>query len=111
MNFMVYGIAAVVLIVLAYYLIFSSYSLFTITFQPPSDWDGTMAEVLQAEVVRIAVMLLLMGILHGLKVFSLSLIGRLLGMSRLCQDDVPQSGCALVLSLCLCRGYDCFDVV
>jgi hypothetical protein len=36
-------------------------------------------------------MLLLMGALHGLNVLSLPLIGRLLGMSRELEEDVPRT--------------------
>ena len=84
------GKSYLVLMDVAYYLIFTAYILFTITFEPPRDWDGSTAAVLQAEVVRIAGMLLLMGILHGLNVLSLPLIGRLLGMSRQLEEDTPK---------------------
>lgn len=84
------GKSYLVLMDVAYYLIFTSYILFTMTFEPPRDWDGSLAAVFQAEVVRIAGMLLLMGILHGLNVLSLPLIGRLLGMSRQLEEDTPQ---------------------
>ena len=86
------GKSYLVLMDVAYYLIFTSYILFTMTFEPPRDFDGSTATVVQAEVVRIAGMLLLMGILHGLNVLSLPLIGRLLGMSRRLEEDVPQTG-------------------
>ena len=73
----------------AYYLIFTAYILFTIRFEPQPGWEGSVAAQLQDEVVRVAGMLLLMGILHGLNVLSLPLVGRLLGMSRQLEEDTP----------------------
>jgi len=83
------GKSYLVLMDVAYYLIFTSYILFTITFEPKTGWEASVAAQLQDEVVRIAGMLLLMGFLHGLNVLSLPLIGRLLGMSRQLEDDTP----------------------
>ncbi len=83
------GKSYLVLMDVAYYLIFTSYILFTITFDPSAQWLSSTAAQLQDEVVRVAGMLLLMGALHGLNVLSLPLIGRLLGMSRQLGEDVP----------------------
>jgi hypothetical protein len=67
----------------AYYLIFSAYVLFTVTFSPPRAWDETVvAGQIEDQVMRIGGMLLLMGILHGLNVLSLPIIGRLLSFGR-----------------------------
>lgn len=85
------GKSYLVLMDVAYYLIFSSYILFTVTFEPSLQWQSSAAAQLQEEVVRVAGMLLLMGALHGLNVLSLPLIGRLLGMSRELERDVPAS--------------------
>lgn len=85
------GKSYLVLMDVAYYLIFASYILFTVTFEPSAQWERSNAAVLQDEVVRVAGMLLLMGALHGLNVLSLPLIGRLLGMSRELEEDVPRS--------------------
>lgn len=85
------GKSYLVLMDVAYYLIFAAYILFTITFEPSAQWERSNAAVLQDEVVRVAGMLLLMGALHGLNVLSLPLIGRLLGMSRELEEDVPRS--------------------
>lgn len=85
------GKSYLVLMDVAYYLIFSSYILFTVTFEPSLQWQSSAAAQLQDEVVRVAGMLLLMGALHGLNVLSLPLIGRLLGMSRELEKDVPAS--------------------
>lgn len=84
------GKSYLVLMDVAYYLVFSAYILFTVTFEPSFQWERSNAAVLQDEVVRVAGMLLLMGALHGLNVLSLPLIGRLLGMSRQLEEDVPQ---------------------
>ena len=85
------GKSYLVLMDVAYYLIFTAYILFTVTFEPSVQWEQSNAAVLQDEVVRVAGMLLLMGALHGLNVLSLPLIGRLLGMSRQLEEDVPRS--------------------
>lgn len=85
------GKSYLVLMDVAYYLIFTAYILFTVTFEPSAQWERSNAAVLQDEVVRVAGMLLLMGALHGLNVLSLPLIGRLLGMSRELEEDVPRS--------------------
>ncbi|HEU4321326.1 MAG TPA: hypothetical protein VFS66_14745 [Acidimicrobiia bacterium] len=83
------GKSYLVLMDVAYYLLFSAYILFTVTFQPPVEWEASTAAVLEDEVVRVAGMLLIMGLLHGLNVLSLPLIGRLLGMSRRLGEDMP----------------------
>lgn len=85
------GKSYLVLMDVAYYLVFSSYILFMVTFEPSLQWRSSAAAQLQEEVVRVAGMLLLMGALHGLNVLSLPLIGRLLGMSRELEKDVPAS--------------------
>jgi hypothetical protein len=83
------GKSYLILMDVAYYLIFTAYILFTIRFEPQRGWEASAAAQLQDEVVRVAGMLLLMGILHGLNVLSLPLIGRLLGMSRQLEEDTP----------------------
>ncbi|HEY5889648.1 MAG TPA: hypothetical protein VIW94_02965 [Acidimicrobiia bacterium] len=81
------GKSYLVLMDVAYYLIFVSLILFTITFQEPFQWRD-VGKQLEDEMVRVGTMLLLMGILHGLNVLSLPLIGRLLGLSRQFEDDI-----------------------
>lgn len=83
------GKSYLILMDVAYYLIFAAFILFTVTFEPPIRWRNSMAAVLQHQVVRVAGMMLLMGVLHGLNVLSLPLIGRLLGFSRQLEEDVP----------------------
>lgn len=85
------GKSYLVLMDVAYYLIFSAFILFTVTFQPPSEWRRDIATVFEAEIVRLGGMLLLMGILHGLNVLTLPIIGRLLGLRRDLSADTPQA--------------------
>jgi hypothetical protein len=83
------GKSYLILMDVAYYLIFTAFILFTVTFEPSVQWRNSTAAVLQDQVVRVAGMLLLMGVLHGLNVLSLPIIGRLLGFSRQLEEDVP----------------------
>jgi hypothetical protein len=77
------GKSYMVLMDIAYYLIFTAYILFTATFQPPRTWDATVsAAQIEDSLVRLGGMLLIMGVLHGLNVLSLPVIGRLLGFGR-----------------------------
>lgn len=85
------GKSYLVLMDVAYYLIFSAFILFTVTFQPPSEWQRNLATVFEAEIVRLGGMLLLMGILHGLNVLTLPIIGRLLGLRRDLIADTPEA--------------------
>jgi hypothetical protein len=73
----------------AYYLIFVAYILFTVTLTPPLEWRSLGAQV-ESELIRVGGMLLIMGVLHGLNVLSLPLVGRLLGLSRQLEEDVPR---------------------
>jgi hypothetical protein len=82
------GKSYILLMDVVYYLIFTSYILFTARFEPDPSWgDAVGAEQLRAETVRLGGMLLLMGILHGANVLSLPIVGRLLGMSQHMQTD------------------------
>jgi hypothetical protein len=73
---------------IAYYLIFSAYVLFTVSFSREVGWTETVgARQLEAQTVRVGGMLLLLGILHGLNVLSLPVIGRLLGIGRHLDED------------------------
>ncbi|MDH3517874.1 MAG: hypothetical protein OEM66_03015 [Acidimicrobiia bacterium] len=82
------GKSYLVLMDVAYYLIFVSFILFTVTFKPPRDWLQIGSQ-LEDEVIRLGGMLLLMGVLHGLNVLTLPLVGRLLGLSRQLEEDTP----------------------
>lgn len=77
------GKSFIVLTDFAYYLIFSAYVLFTIQFARPDEWMATVsAEQVRASVVRIAGMLLIMGVLHGINLVLLPIIGRLLTLNK-----------------------------
>jgi len=78
------GKSYLVLTDVAYYLIFTAFVLFTITFVEPANWRLSTGRQLKDEVGRIGGMLLIMGILHGLNVVALPIIGRLLS-----SDDQP----------------------
>ncbi|MGZ5384442.1 MAG: hypothetical protein ACXWH0_10700 [Acidimicrobiia bacterium] len=82
------GKSYLVLMDIAYYLIFTAYVLFTVAFTRRSGWT-LLGSQIESEVIRVGGMLLLMGILHGINVLSLPLIGRLLGLTRQLEEDTP----------------------
>ena len=85
------GKSYLVLMDIAYYLIFGAYVLFTVQFAPDTGWgEQVNANQLQASVVRIGGMLLLLGLLHGFNVLTLPVIGRLFSLNR--QLDEPKPG-------------------
>lgn len=75
------GKSYLVLTDVAYYLIFTSFVLFSVTFVQPANWVST-GEQLQHEVARVGGMLLIMGVLHALNVVALPIIGGLLSSNR-----------------------------
>jgi hypothetical protein len=85
------GKSYLVLMDVAYYLIFIAFILFTVTVRPPVEWERDLAAVFENQIVRLGGMLLLMGILHGLNVLSLPIIGRLLGLRRDLSADTPDT--------------------
>lgn len=85
------GKSYLVLMDIAYYLIFVSYILFTTTFEPPKKWAQTVsAAQLQDALVRIGGMLLIMGILHGFNVLVLPIVGKLFSLNRRLEEDTPR---------------------
>ena len=72
------GKSYLVLTDVAYYLIFTAFILFTITFVEPRDWSDDVGNQLKHEVARVGGILLIMGILHAANVVALPIIGRLL---------------------------------
>ena len=83
------GKSYLVLMDIAYYLIFGAYILFTASFEQGTDWAETVnAAQLKVETARIGGMLLLMGLLHGLNVITLPIIGRLLSLNRRLDEDI-----------------------
>jgi hypothetical protein len=82
------GKSYLVLMDVAYYLIFGAYVLFSVRFEPQRGWNDVVTGAqLQDAAVRVGGILLLMGVLHGANVLSLPLVGRLLGLSRDLDDD------------------------
>jgi preprotein translocase subunit SecY len=77
------GKSFIVLTDIAYYLIFVSYILFTMRYSPADNWGQTVtAEQLQHETARIAGILLIIGVLHGINLLALPVMGRLLTLNR-----------------------------
>ena len=86
------GKSFILLTDIAYYLIFLSYILFTISYEPKSGWSETVnAQQLQHETARVAGILLIIGLLHGLNLLALPVMGRLLTLNRRLDDDTPAS--------------------
>lgn len=76
------GKSYLVLTDVAYYLIFTSFVLFTVTFVPPDEWLDSTGDQLKHEVARVGGILLIMGVLHALNVVALPVIGGLLSSNR-----------------------------
>ncbi|HEX9260485.1 MAG TPA: hypothetical protein VF855_13175 [Acidimicrobiales bacterium] len=84
------GKSYIVLVDVAYYLIFLSYILFTMSFEPSADWASEVnAQQLRTEVARVGGILLILGLLHAANVVMLPIIGRLLSMNRQLDDGLP----------------------
>lgn len=83
------GKSFIVLMDVAYYLIFTAFILFTVQFQPAGDWTHTVtAEQMRATTVRVGGILLIVGVLHGANVLLLPVIGRLLTMNRRLDEGI-----------------------
>ena len=55
----------------------------TVRYSPASDWGETVtAEQLQHETARVAGILLIIGLLHGVNLLALPVMGRLLTLNR-----------------------------
>jgi hypothetical protein len=76
------GKSYLVLTDVAYYLIFTSFVLFTVTFVAPAEWLDSTGAQLKHEVARVGGILLIMGVLHALNVVALPVIGGLLASNR-----------------------------
>jgi hypothetical protein len=84
------GKSFIVLTDIAYYLIFISYIMFTVRYEPASNWANTVnAAQLQHETARLAGILLIIGILHGLNLLALPVMGRLLTLNRQLDQSTP----------------------
>lgn len=76
------GKSYLVLTDVAYYLIFTSFVMFTVTFVEASDWKRSTGAQLKHEVARVGGILLIMGVLHAANVVALPIIGRLLSNNK-----------------------------
>ncbi len=84
------GKSFIVLTDIAYYLIFFSYILFTISFEPKGGWGQAVnGAQLQHEVARIGGILLILGLLHGLNLIAMPVMARLLTLNRHLDDSGP----------------------
>ena len=87
------GKSFIVLMDVAYYLIFFAYILFTVQFEPFGGDPTVNADQLQVTAVRTGGILLIVGLLHGLNVLVLPIIGRILTLNRrLDEDTSPPPG-------------------
>jgi len=76
----------------AYYLIFLSFIMFTMSFERHSDWTYHVgAEQIKVEVSRLGGILLIIGLLHAANIVFLPVIGRLLTMNRQLDDAMGGS--------------------
>ena len=84
------GKSFIVLTDVAYYLIFFAFILFTVTFEPR---DGVgrdrQRRPAAAETARLAGILLIIGVLHGVNLLALPVIGRLLTLNRQLDESTP----------------------
>ena len=76
------GKSYLVLTDVAYYLVFTSFIMFTVTFEEPRAWTHATGAQLKDEVARVGGMLLIMGVLHALNVVALPVIGHLLSSNK-----------------------------
>lgn len=84
------GKSFIVLMDVAYYLIFLAFILFTVQFKPAGGWGQTVnANQLRACTVRLGGILLIVGVLHGLNVLLLPMIGRIFTLNRRLDEQTP----------------------
>ena len=77
------GKSFIVLMDFAYYLVFGAYVLFTVMLHRPESWsDMANASQFKDETTKVAGILLLMGVLHGVNLLLLPIIGRLLMLNK-----------------------------
>jgi hypothetical protein len=87
------GKSYIVLVDVAYYLIFLAFILLTANFEPRSDWADTVnAAQVKSEVTRVAGILLLLGLLHSANVVLLPFMGRLLSLNSKLDAGMPGDG-------------------
>ena len=79
----------------AYYLIFLSFIMFTMSFERHKDWTVNVgAEQFKVEVSRLGGILLIIGLLHAANIVLLPVIGRILTMNKQLDDSVDRSPAA-----------------
>ena len=84
------GKSFIMLTDVAYYLIFFSYILFTVSFEPKGTWADTVnAAQLQHETARLGGILLIIGVLHSANLLALPVMGRLLTLNRRLDESAP----------------------
>ncbi|WP_406047723.1 hypothetical protein [Kribbella sp. NBC_00889] len=77
------GKSYIVLTDIVYYLIFTAYILFTISFQPREDWTHFVVPAQAGfEAARLGGILLIIGVLHGLNIILMPILGRLFSLNR-----------------------------
>lgn len=77
------GKSYIVLTDIVYYLIFTAYILFTISFQPREDWSNVVVPAQAGfEAARLGGILLIIGVLHGLNIILMPILGRLFSLNR-----------------------------
>lgn len=84
------GKSYLVLTDVAYYLIFTAFVLFTVTFVEPTRWRISTGAQLKSEVARVGGILLIMGILHAVNVVALPIIGRMLSSNKRFDEERAQ---------------------
>ena len=86
------GKSYIVLTDVVYYLIFTAYILLTIRTQAEDEWQGLVtADQVSDSLAKVAGILLIIGILHGLNIVLMPVLGRLFSLNRrlpnLVKDD------------------------
>ena len=80
------GKSYIVLTDIVYYLIFAAYILFWVHFAPEESWKAYVGQVTAAQLAqsmtRVAGILLIIGILHGLNLVLMPVLGRLFSLNR-----------------------------
>ena len=78
------GKSYIVLTDIVYYLIFTAYILFTVRLEPEIGWGvaGDLSAQLTYDFQRIAGILLVIGVLHGVNIVLLPVLGRLFALNR-----------------------------
>ncbi|WP_426563540.1 hypothetical protein ACPPVT_20450 [Angustibacter sp. McL0619] len=81
------GKSYIILTDIVYYLIFTAYILFTVQFAPKPGWrtltgEGVTPAQLSSELSRVAGILVIIGVLHGLNIVLMPVLGRLFSLNR-----------------------------